>query len=282
MAVQDPSYPVYVDTSVSIGQSGHYETASKHYEKIVYMPCTPRNDFFPDLNQTDRTDLIFFCSPNNPTGAAATFDQLEQLIAFAKKNKSIIIFDAAYSPYIKDPKIPRSIFEIPGASEVAIELGSFSKMAGFSGVRLGWSVLPAQLKFEDGFPVQQDWSRIQATFFNGASNLSQAGGIAALEPEGLLAIEKLQDFYMENTIMLKSALEKLGYSVYGGVHAPYLWVSFPGHSSWDAFKMLLEKGYLVCTPGVGFGSAGEGFIRLSAFGHRTSIIKAIERLKSCL
>jgi LL-diaminopimelate aminotransferase len=282
VAIQDPSYPVYVDTSVAMGQTGGYHSTSKYYENIVYMPCTPENDFFPDLDSFGKTDLIFFCSPNNPTGAAATFEQLEQLVAFAKKNRSIIIFDAAYASYIKGSKTPRSIFEIPGAEEVSIELGSFSKMAGFSGVRLGWSILPKQLKFEDGFSVQQDWRRIHATFFNGASNLAQAGGIAALEPEGVKAMKKLHAFYMENTVLLKTALEKLGYGVYGGIHAPYVWVKFPRHTSWEAFEMLLEKGHLISTPGIGFGSSGEGFVRLSAFGHRESILEAIVRLKSCL
>lgn len=282
VAVQDPSYPVYVDTSVAIGQTGHYNSASKHYGNIVYMPCTPENDFFPDLNTVCKTDLIFFCSPNNPTGTAATFEQLEQLVALAKKNRSIIIFDAAYASYINGPQTPRSIFEIPGAAEVAIELGSFSKMAGFSGVRLGWSILPKELKFEDDFSVHQDWSRIHATFFNGASNLAQAGGIAALEPEGMKGIKKLHSFYMENTVLLKSALEELGYAFYGGVHAPYVWVGFPKCSSWEAFEMLLEKGHLISTPGIGFGPSGEGFVRLSAFGHRASIVEAIGRLKSCL
>jgi LL-diaminopimelate aminotransferase len=278
IAVQDPSYPVYVDTSVILGQTAHYQAG--RYEGIVYMPCLPENNFFPNLNQVKPANLIYFCSPNNPTGAVATHSQLKQLIQFAKQNRSILIYDAAYASYIQDSDLPRSIYEIEGAQEVAIELGSFSKMAGFTGVRLAWSVVPKQLYFEDGHSVHQDWSRINSTFFNGASNIAQAGGLAALTQEGLNAIKDLIHFYMENTQLLRLCLQNLGYPVYGGEHAPYIWVKFPYESSWKAFEEILEKAHLICTPGNGFGPAGEGFVRFSAFGQRSHIQTAISRLQT--
>lgn len=279
MAVQDPAYPVYVDTAVIMGQTGHYQSQTGQYQGIVYMPCDPSNQFFPRLDQTPRTSLIYFCSPNNPTGAVATRHQLKQLIEFTKANRSILIYDAAYAVFIQDPELPRSIYEIEGAREVAIELGSFSKMIGFTGVRLAWSIVPKELKFEDGWPIHRDWSRINSTFFNGASNIAQAGGIAALSAEGQTAMQELVRFYMENTLFLKQTLEELGYQVYGGQHAPYLWVKIPHRTSWQAFDELLEKAHLICTPGSGFGPAGEGFVRFSAFGHADRIKEAASRLK---
>lgn len=277
-AVQDPTYPVYVDTSVILGQTTHYNRNTSHYEGIVYLPCNPDNDFFPDLSPIPKGALIYFCSPNNPTGATATREQLNQLVAFAKKNQSIIIYDAAYSIYIQDPTIPRSIYEIEGARDVAIELGSFSKMVGFTGVRLAWNVVPKELLFEEGHSVHQDWSRMSSTFFNGASNIAQAGGVAALTPKGISAMQELVKFYMANTRMIKSALEELGYQVYGGQQAPYVWVKTPYETSWKAFEEILKKAHLICTPGSGFGPSGEGFVRFSAFGHRHHIEEAISRL----
>lgn len=282
MAVQDPSYPVYVDTSVILGQTNSYDSTRKHYSGITYMPCLPDNNFFPDLSSISPTELIYFCSPNNPTGAVATKDQLKQLVQFAKKNKSILIYDAAYSLYIQDPSLPRSIYEIEGSHEVAIELGSFSKMAGFTGVRLAWSIVPKSLRFEDGHPVHSDWNRISSTLFNGASNIAQAGGLAALQPAGMHAMKELVAFYMENTRILRETFKKLGYPVYGGLNAPYLWVKFPYDNSWKAFEDLLEKSHIVSTPGSGFGPAGEGFLRFSAFGHRQNIVEASNRLTKLL
>lgn len=278
IAVQDPSYPVYVDTSVILGQTRDYDRDHSHYQGIVYLPCKPENNFFPDLSIAPKTDLIYFCSPNNPTGAVATREELTRLVAFAKKNHSILIYDMAYASYIQDPAIPRSIYEIEGARDVAIELGSFSKMAGFTGVRLAWSVIPHTLCFEDGHHVHQDWSRINSTFFNGASCLSQAGGLAALSHEGQQAMKELCRFYMENTRILRSTFESLKYPVYGGIHAPYLWVKFPQATSWEAFEHVLERCHVICTPGSGFGPAGEGFLRFSAFGKRDQIEKATSRL----
>lgn len=282
IAVQDPSYPVYVDTGVILGQSLHYQTSTKKYEGITYMPCHPENDFFPTFQNLPGLDLIYFCSPNNPTGAVATRDQLTDLVNFAKKNRSIIIFDAAYSSYIQDKDLPRSIYEIDGAKEVAIELGSFSKMAGFTGVRLGWSVVPKELKFEDGHSVHHDWNRVHSTFFNGASNISQAGGKAILEPEGQKNVFQLIQFYMENASILRKVTTELNFETYGGINAPYIWVKIPKMTSWEAFDLLLEKGHLLSAPGSGFGPLGEGFLRLSAFGKRADIITGAERLRACL
>lgn len=278
MAVQDPSYPAYVDSSVIIGQTGLFQKDVEKYGKIEYMKCTPENDFFPDLSKVARTDVIFFCSPNNPTGSTATRGQLEKLVQFARDNGSIIVYDAAYAMYISDDS-PRSIFEIPGAKEVAIETSSFSKYAGFTGVRLGWTVVPKELLFSDGFPVAKDFNRIVCTSFNGASNIAQAGGLACLTTEGLKAMQDVVQFYKENTKIIVDTFTSLGFKVYGAKNAPYVWVHFPGQSSWDVFAEILEKVHLVTTPGSGFGPAGEGFIRVSAFGHRDDVLEACRRLK---
>eukprot|EP00897_Mesotaenium_endlicherianum_P004795 jgi/Mesen1/4343/ME000022S03628 len=278
MACQDPSYPAYVDTSVMMGQTGTFDTDSSQYSNISYLRCSPENDFFPDLDSTPRTDIIFFCSPNNPTGNAATRAQLEQLVAFAKKNGSIIVYDSAYAIYITDDR-PKSIYEIPGAREVAIETASFSKYAGFTGVRLGWTVVPHELLFSDGFPVINDFNRVMCTCFNGASNIAQAGGLACLSEEGFKAMMGLVRFYQENTQILVNTFNELGFKTYGGQNAPYVWVQFPGRSSWEVFSEILEKANIVTTPGSGFGPGGEGFVRASAFGHRDNILEAAQRLK---
>lgn len=278
LAVQDPTYPAYVDTGVAVGQTGPFQTQG--YEGVIYMPCTKENGFFPDLEKAKKAEIIYFCSPNNPTGAAASKEELESLVKFAKENGSIIIYDAAYSAYIRDPNIPKSIYEIDGAKEVAIELNSFSKMAGFTGVRLGYSVVPKEILYSDGSSLRADWLRIAGTFFNGPSNIAEAGAEAAMSPIGLKEIAAQTDFYLENASLLKSCLESLGYKVHGGKNAPYLWVETKGMSSWDTFNDLLYKKHIVVTPGVGFGPSGEGFIRISAFGRRENIIEAISRLKN--
>ncbi|ONK59823.1 uncharacterized protein A4U43_C08F11180 [Asparagus officinalis] len=278
IAVQDPSYPAYVDSSVIMGQTGVFQKDIEKYGNIEYMRCTPENGFFPDLSTVKRTDVIFFCSPNNPTGAAASREQLTRLVQFAKDNGSIIVYDSAYAMYISDD-CPRSIFEIPGAKEVAVETASFSKYAGFTGVRLGWTVIPKELLFSDGFPVAKDFNRIACTGFNGASNISQAGGLACLSSEGLKAMTDVVTFYKENTQIIVDTFTALGFDVYGGLNAPYVWVHFPGKSSWDVFAEILEKTHLVTTPGSGFGPGGEGFIRVSAFGHRENVVEACKRLK---
>ncbi|PRQ22153.1 putative LL-diaminopimelate aminotransferase [Rosa chinensis] len=278
IAVQDPSYPAYVDSSVIMGQTGQYQKSVEKFANIEYMRCTPDNGFFPDLSSTNRTDIIFFCSPNNPTGSAATREQLTQLVKFAKDNGSIIVYDSAYAMYMSDDN-PCSIFEIPGAKDVAIETSSFSKYAGFTGVRLGWTVVPKQLHYSDGFQVAKDFNRIVCTCFNGASTIAQAGGLACLEPEGLKAMHGVINFYKENTNIIMETFNSLGFNVYGGTNAPYVWVHFPGQSSWDVFAEILEKTHVVTTPGSGFGPGGEGFIRVSAFGHRENVLEACKRFK---
>jgi len=279
-AVQDPSYPVYVDTSVMMGQTGTQNPETMQYDNIVYMPCTTENNFFPDYSSFPRADVIYFCSPNNPTGVAATKEQLTDLVKTCKERGSILVFDAAYAPFIRTPGVPKTIFEIEGAKEVAIEVNSFSKYAGFTGVRLGWTVVPADLKFSDGSSVRTDFNRVMTTAFNGASNIVQSGGLACLEKSGLEEINTLIDYYLENAKLLKETMESIGYSVYGGTDAPYVFVKLPeGQKSWDAFSDILEKAQVVTIPGAGFGPGGEGFLRLSAFAPREGIIEACERLK---
>ncbi|GIL82212.1 hypothetical protein Vretifemale_11131, partial [Volvox reticuliferus] len=277
VAVQDPSYPVYVDTSVMMGMTGDHNGTG--FDGIEYMVCNPDNAFFPDLSKVKRTDIIFFCSPNNPTGAAATRAQLTDLVNFARRNGSILVYDAAYALYISNPDCPKTIYEIPGAEEVAIETCSFSKYAGFTGVRLGWTVVPKELKYADGTPVHNDWNRVMTTCFNGASNIAQAGGLACLEPEGLEEMHAMIAFYKENASILKQTFTELGFKVYGGDDAPYIWVGFPGKPSWDVFAEILELCNIVTTPGSGFGPAGEGFVRVSAFGSRNNILEAVRRFK---
>lgn len=268
IAVQDPTYPVYVDGTLLMG-GGH---------PIVTMPCLPENDFFPDLSKLLRTELIYFCSPNNPTGSVATHAQLKVLVDFAKQNNSIIIFDSAYSGFIQDPNLPRSIYEIDGAKEVAIETGSFSKIAGFTGVRLGWTVVPKELKFSDKSSICDAWVRTISTIYNGPSNIVQAGGLAVLDKEGQEAVKVLIQKYMAGAHRLLSALD--GYEVYGGKNSPYLWVRYPGKDSWTSFQRLLEESHIISTPGSGFGPSGEGFIRFSAFARPDTIDKAIHNLTS--
>ncbi|XP_022898451.1 LL-diaminopimelate aminotransferase, chloroplastic [Olea europaea var. sylvestris] len=276
MAVQDPSYPAYVDSSVILGQTGQFQKDVEKYGNIEYMKCTPENGFFPDLSAVRRTDIIFFCSPNNPTGYAASREQLTRLVEFAKENGSIIVYDSAYAMYVSDDN-PRSIFEIPGAKEVSMEVSSFSKYAGFTGVRLGWTAIPKELLYSDGFPVAKDFNRIVCTCFNGASNIAQAGGLACVSPEGIKAMHEVVGFYKENTDIIVETFNSLGFKVYGGKNAPYVWIHFPGQSSWDVFGEILEKTHVVTTPGSGFGPGGEGFIRVSAFGHRENVLEACRR-----
>jgi len=277
IAVQDPSYPVYVDSAVIMGQTGQYNNDNQQFDNIVYMKCVPENDFFPELQ---KADIIYFCSPNNPTGAAATKDQLKQLVDFAKDNKSIIIFDAAYAEFISDPDIPKSIYEVEGAKDVAIEICSFSKPFGYTGVRLGWTIVPKTVLFEDGTPVHNDWNRVMTTVFNGASNIIQKATLDVLSSEqGITEMRALVDFYMENAKIIKDALDGLGFTTYGGKNAPYTWVKIEGMDSWQAFSYILENAHIVTTPGAGFGPGGEGYVRFSAFAHRENVLEAIERMK---
>jgi LL-diaminopimelate aminotransferase len=284
VAVQDPAYPVYVDSNVMAGRTGRFNPEKSQYEGIVYMPCTEANGFFPDLPK-QKVDMIYLCSPNNPTGAVATREQLARFVEYAKEHKSVIIFDAAYSDFIRQGDLPRSIFEVPGAKECAIEINSFSKIAGFTGVRLGWCVVPKSLVVEGVQPgkINGMWNRRQNTLFNGASNIVQEGGIAALSPKGCEECRQLVDYYLKNAITIKEALVEMGFKAFGGENAPYIWLKTPnGMGSWDFFDRLLNQAHVVGTPGVGFGPSGEGYFRLSAFGHQEDIQAAVESIRAKL
>ncbi|MCL2410876.1 MAG: LL-diaminopimelate aminotransferase [Treponema sp.] len=278
VAVQDPSYPVYVDGSVLAGAAGGWEETG--YAGITYLPCTAENNFFPNLDLIQPNSLIYFCSPNNPTGAVSDHAQLSALVETAINKSCIIIFDAAYSEFIRDPSLPKTIYEIDKAELCAIEVNSFSKPLGFTGVRLGWSVVPKVLKYKSGESVHADWNRVMGTIFNGASNIAQYGGLAALDDEGLKEMRALTDFYLGNAKLIRDALQKLGINCIGGDNSPYIWAHFPGRDSWEVFAEILEKHQIVTTPGAGFGPAGQGFVRFSAFGHRADVEEACNRLQA--
>jgi len=282
IAVQDPSYPVYVDGSVLAGAAGAWESGaagSGGYKGITYLPCTAENNFFPNMDLIPQNSLIYFCSPNNPTGAVANRAQLTSLVNAAISKGCIIVFDAAYSEFIRDDNFPKTIYEIEKADTCAIEVNSFSKPAGFTGVRLGWSIVPKAIKYSGGESVNADWNRIAGTIFNGASNIAQEGGIAALDDEGLKEIREITDFYLGNAKLIRGALLKLGIKCIGGDNSPYIWAHFPGRDSWEVFAEILEKCQVVTTPGAGFGPAGQSFVRFSAFGHRADVEEACKRLE---
>jgi len=280
VAVTDPVYPVYVDTNVMAGRTGQANERGQ-YEKIVYMPCTAENGFVPAL-PSEPVDLIYLCYPNNPTGAVATTEQLKKWVDYARDTKAIILFDAAYEAFIVDAHIPHSIYEVPGAKDVAIEFRSFSKTAGFTGVRCAFTVIPKQLKAYTGdgraVEVNQIWHRRHCTKFNGVSYVTQVGAAAVYSPEGKKQIRDTIALYMNNAKLIRESLTKLGYKVYGGVNAPYIWLKTPkSMSSWDFFDHLLAEAHIVGTPGVGFGPAGEGYFRLTAFGNPEDIEEAMHR-----
>ncbi|WP_261664216.1 LL-diaminopimelate aminotransferase [Deinococcus sp. Marseille-Q6407] len=284
VAIQNPAYPVYVDSNVVAGRTGEYDPQAGAYAGLVLLEGNPDNGWFAAPPE-EKVDVVYLCSPNNPTGAVATRQQLSEWVDYARQHRAVIIFDAAYAEYIADPELPRSIYEIAGAEECAIELTSFSKFAGFTGVRLGWAVVPLALRTEDSEPgeLNRMWNRRQSTFFNGASNIAQSGGAAALSPAGQAENRALVAYYMENARIIRAALRELGLDVTGGDNAPYLWVKTPGSlGSWDFFDQLLQEAQVVVTPGAGFGSAGEGYVRFSAFGHRENIEAAVRSLQSNL
>jgi LL-diaminopimelate aminotransferase len=282
VAVQDPAYPVYVDSNIMAGRGGKFSQG--RYEGLVYMPCTEENDFFPSL-PGEKVDIIYLCSPNNPTGCAASREQLKQFVDYAIQRKAVIIFDAAYSVYISDNSLPRSIFEVENAKQCAIEINSFSKEAGFTGVRLGWSVVPKDLVAENAGPGKLNslWARRQNTMFNGASNIVQNGGIAVMSGQGQKECRTIIDYYMENARIIRAGLQEIGIKVFGGTHAPYIWMQTPGKmDSWAFFDKLLTQAHVVGTPGSGFGPGGQGYFRLSAFGHRENIKKAVTSIRENL
>ncbi|NLH43644.1 MAG: LL-diaminopimelate aminotransferase [Planctomycetes bacterium] len=281
VAVADPVYPVYVDTNVMAGRTGPAGEEGQ-YAGIVYMPATAENGFVPEPPDK-AVDMVYLCFPNNPTGSVATKAQLAKWVEYARKNKAVIFFDAAYEAYISDPAIPHSIYEIEGAKEVAIEFRSCSKTAGFTGVRCAYSIVPKQLKAytKDGKAVDVNpiWKRRHCTKFNGVSYITQVGAAAIYSPQGKKQIQQTIDGYMANAAMIREGLTKLGYTVYGGVNAPYIWVRMPkGVGSWQFFDRLLNEAHVVCTPGAGFGPAGEGYVRLTAFGLPESVKEALGRL----
>lgn len=285
IAITDPVYPVYVDTNVMAGHTGEADDDGR-YDKLVYLPVTEANDFVADL-PTNPVDIIYLCYPNNPTGTVASKETLQKWVDYAKANGSLIMFDAAYEAFVSDSSVPRSIYEIDGARECAIEFRSFSKNVGFTGVRCAFTVVPKDLKVTAScgteVSLHQLWNRRQSTKFNGASYVVQKGAAAAYTDEGRQQMKSLIDFYMTNARLLREGLQAVGITVYGGEHAPYVWLKTPNNlSSWDFFDLLLEKGHLVGTPGSGFGAAGEGYFRLSAFNSRENVEAAIERFKSVI
>lgn len=281
IAVTDPVYPVYVDTNVMAGHTGEANEKGE-YAGLVYLPVTAENNFTAQI-PTEKVDLIYLCFPNNPTGATATKEHLQAWVDYAKANGSIIFFDAAYEAYITDPSLPHSIYEIPGAKECAIEFRSFSKNAGFTGTRCALTVVPKNLTgtAQDGTDVElwKLWNRRQSTKFNGVSYIVQRGAEAVYTPEGQAQIETLVSFYLENAQIIRSQLTKAGLQVYGGINAPYVWIKTPqGLSSWDFFDNLLNTCHVVGTPGSGFGAAGEGYFRISAFNSRENVETAMARI----
>ena len=281
IAVQDPAYPVYVDTSVMLGRTGEY-LGNGYYKGLVYLPCTPENNFIPELPDR-KVDIIFLCYPNNPTGATAGKSELKKWVEYAVRNKSIILYDAAYEAYISDPEIPHSIYEIDGAREVAIEFRSFSKTAGFTGVRCAYTVIPKNLMAfsSDGSEkaLHSLWFRRHTTKFNGVSYPVQRAAAAIYTPEGKREVKDIINYYMNNARILRESLTQMKFQVFGGINAPYVWFnSGRGIKSWELFNKLLNEANVVGTPGLGFGPSGEGFFRFSSFATLNDVLKATERL----
>ena len=279
VAVCDPVYPVYIDANAMSGRAGDWD--GEKWTNIVYMPCTPENGFFPALPERV-PDLIYLCFPNNPTGMAATREQLQPWVDYANEHGSVILYDAAYRAYMTDPALPRSIYEIPGAEKCAIEFGSFSKTAGFTGTRCGWTVIPRAL-VRGGESLYDMWMRRQSTKFNGTAYVIQRAAEATYSPEGKAQIAEMIGYYMENARVIRSGLSAAGLEVYGGTDSPYIWFRAPqGQGSWAFFDRLLSEAHVVTTPGEGFGPSGEGFIRVTAFGDAGRTREAVERIKGIL
>ncbi|MDD6394215.1 MAG: LL-diaminopimelate aminotransferase [Prevotella sp.] len=280
MAVTDPIYPVYIDSNVMNGRAGVFENGK--WSNVTYMPCDESNEFVPQIPD-HRVDMIYLCYPNNPTGMVLPKEELRKWVNYAIKNDSVIFYDAAYEAYIQDPSIPHSIYEIRGARKVAIEFHSYSKTAGFTGIRCGYTVIPKELQVStiDGQLHQLNpfWDRRQCTKFNGTSYISQRAAEAIYTPEGKKQVRETISYYMENARIMRETLTRLGLKVYGGENAPYLWVkTLDGTDSWRFFEQMLYNAQVVCTPGVGFGPAGEGYIRLTAFGEREDCKEAMRRI----
>ena len=278
IAITDPVYPVYLDSNVMAGRTGNFNEQTQKFDKVVYMPVTAENNFIPELPK-EKVDLIYLCLPNNPTGTVFSKEELKKWVDYAKENKALILFDAAYEAFITEENVPHSIYEIEGAKEVAIEFKSFSKTAGFTGIRCAYTVVPKEIQIE-GISLNRLWNRRQCTKFNGVPYITQRGAEAVYTEEGQKQIKENIDYYRENARIIREGLEKAGYTVYGGINAPYIWLKVPdGLTSWEFFDKLLEEKNIVGTPGSGFGPSGEGYFRLTAFGSRESTIEAMERIK---
>lgn len=279
IAVCDPVYPVYVDTNVMAGRTGTYDAKKETWSDVIYMPCVAENDFAPELPK-EVPDLIYLCFPNNPTGSTVTKAQLKEWVDYANKNGSVIIYDAAYEAYISEEDVPHSIYECEGAKTCAIELHSFSKNAGFTGVRLGYTVIPKDLKC-GGVTLHSLWARRHGTKYNGAPYIVQRAGESVYSPEGKAQLKEQVAYYMKNAAYILKGLKEAGYTVSGGVNAPYIWLKAPkGMTSWEFFDYLLENANVVGTPGSGFGPSGETYFRLTAFGSYENTVEAVDRIKA--
>ena len=286
IVVTDPVYPVYVDTNVMAGHTGPLNDRGEA-EGLTYVPMTAENNFTPAVPANTKADIIYLCSPNNPTGAVLTKDALQKWVDYARANNAVIFFDAAYEAYISDPAIPHSIYEIDGARDCAIEFRSFSKTAGFTGVHCAFTVVPKSLKGRtqsgESIDLYKLWNRRHTTKFNGVSYITQAGAAAVYTPEGQQQIKAIIGHYMTNAKIIRDAVGALGMKVFGGLNAPYVWLKTPNNlKSWDFFDKLLNECHVVSTPGSGFGASGEGYLRLSAFNSRENVNEAMQRLKNCL
>ena len=284
IGVTDPIYPVYIDSNVMCGRAGLLEDG--RWSNVVYLPCLSENNFVPEIPDR-RIDILYLCYPNNPTGTVISKAELKKWVNYALENDTLILYDAAYEAYIQDPDIPHSIYEIKGAKKVAIEFRSFSKTAGFTGVRCGYTVVPKELTAAtlegERIPLNRMWNRRQCTKFNGTSYITQRGAEAIYTPEGKKQVKAIIQYYMANARIMKEALESTGLKVFGGENAPYLWVKTPGEvNSWKFFEQMLYEANVVGTPGVGFGPSGEGYIRLTAFGERADCEEAMKRIRKWL
>lgn len=284
IGVTDPIYPVYIDSNVMCGRAGILEDG--RWSNVVYLPCLSENNFVPEIPDR-RIDILYLCYPNNPTGTVISKAELKKWVNDALENDTLILYDAAYEAYIQDPDIPHSIYEIKGAKKVAIEFRSFSKTAGFTGVRCGYTVVPKELTAAtlegERIPLNRMWNRRQCTKFNGTSYITQRGAEAIYTPEGKKQVKAIIQYYMANARIMKEALESTGLKVFGGENAPYLWVKTPGEvNSWKFFEQMLYEANVVGTPGVGFGPSGEGYIRLTAFGERADCEEAMKRIRKWL
>ena len=283
IAVTDPVYPVYIDSNVMAGRTGEFKPEGM-FERVVYMPCNAENGFIPEI-PGQKVDMIYLCYPNNPTGMTITNEELKKWVDYAKANKAVILYDSAYEAYINDETLPHSIYEIDGAEDVAIEFRSFSKTAGFTGIRCAYVVVPksvmAYTSKGEPYPLNKLWARRQSAKFNGVSYVTQRGAAAIYSDEGQKQIKSVIDYYMTNAKLIRSGLEAMGFKVYGGINAPYIWVKTPGNiDSWVFFDKLLNEVNIIGTPGAGFGPSGQGYLRLTAFGSRGNTEEALERIKT--